>query len=150
MGLITKPPSWAHCTSNLSGTPSTTVQGTNITAGLNDGNGASVAILSNLTHDVEFLVIAVQGFAQSTGNGSCLMDVLIDPAGGTTWASDPLINDLLVGCTQTQATTTPFPLYYFFPIWLKSGHSIGVRAQTAHTADVTTGRVLMWAYGGGR
>jgi hypothetical protein len=147
MGLITKPPSWAHCTTNFPSTPAITV-GTNFTAGLNDADAASVAILTNVTHDIEYLVLGFHATGGTGLNTSMLLDLLVDPAGGSTWATDPLINDLLVGQAGTNAQATSGLSYYHFPIWLKSGHSLGVRARTAHTSDVTTGRIAVLAYGG--
>jgi hypothetical protein len=148
MGLIVRPPSWGHCTTNLTGTPSTTVFGTAITAGANNADAASVSFIANITHDVEYLVIASNAIQTAGANTSALLDILIDPAGGSTWDAEPLINDLMMGQGLPASVTVPLTYYYYFPIWLKSGHSIGGRMRTAHTADVTTGEVVVFAYGG--
>lgn len=147
MSLIIKPPSWGHCTTNLTGTPSGNL-GTNLTAAANNVDGTAVSFIANLTHDVEYLVIGASAVSTAGANSSALLDILVDPAGGSTWATAPLINDLLIGQTVTGSTTVPWPIWYHFPIWLKSGHSIGGQLRTAHTANITTGRVVIYAYGG--
>ena len=145
MSLLIKPPSWGHCTSNYVGTAPSTL-GTNLTAAANDADGTAVSALTAVGHDVEFLAIMAHGFNTTGANSSTLLDVLVDPAGGSSWT--PIVNDLLVGQSLSASQTVPIAVYYYFPIWLKSGNSIGFRARTAHTADVTTGRVVVHAFGG--
>jgi hypothetical protein len=146
MGLIVKPPSWSNCTTNMTGTPAVSLSGiigSTVVAGSSNIDGAVTTVLTNLPHDVEYLVLAPRNFTVSAGNGSVMLDIMIDPAGGTSW--QPFIDDLLVGETQL---TAAFAFYYHFPIWLKSGHSVGARAKTAHTSDITTGQLVVAAYGG--
>lgn len=146
MALITKPPAWAYCTTNLTGTPiSSGALGTTITAGANNADGSSVSILSALSYDAEYIVISTHGFTSSGANASCLLDILIDPSGGTSWT--PIINDLLVGVSTAGTGTTPPGINYHFPLWVKSGSSIGARARIAHTSTVT-GRIVLTIYGG--
>jgi hypothetical protein len=149
MSIIIKPPSWGHCTTNLTGTPSTTVYGTAITAGANDADGAAVSFITSLTHDVEYLVIGINNFGGTANtNTSTLLDILVDPAGGSTWTTVPtLINDLLCGYSVAATGSVAVPVWYHFPVWLKSGHSIGGQARTASGADITTGEVIIYAYG---
>lgn len=157
MSLLTFAPDFAFCSHNMGSTP--VGQSINfasaVTAGASNADGSTGAILSALTHDVEYLIIGLSGFGAAGGiNPSTLLDIMHDPAGGTSWAADPLIPDLLVGGTlpvnlasATQGMGTP--LWYFFPLWIPSGTSLGGRAQTAHSATVT-GRVVIFAYGGNR
>lgn len=116
-----------------------------MTAGANASDGTAVSMISAVTHDVEYLVLGFMNFSSSGNNGSCMADVLIDPAGGTSWAS--LIDDLLIGETLTVGAAAPPALYYHFPIWIKSGTSIGMRAKTKHTSNIT-GRIVCFAFGG--
>ena len=148
VGLILPSPGWAHCTSNITGTPSTTV-GTAVTAGANNADGSSVALLTAVDHDVEYLVIQIAQFTLSGSLGKVLLDILVDPAGGSSWASTPLIEDLLAGFTPSLSTVVGPTQSYHFPLWLPSGCSIGARARTAHTATIA-GRVTMHAYGGNK
>lgn len=148
MSLIVKPPSWGHCTTNFTGTPSTSAVGTNFTSGANNGDGTAASVLSSISHDVEYLVIGIHGIAASGENGSALLDVLIDPAGGSSWSS--FIDDLIAGECPVAGAAGGAAYWYHFPIWLKSGHSIGVQCRTARATDITTGRVVIFAYGGNR
>lgn len=151
MGLIAKPPSWSFCTSNLTGTPANTSNGATFTIGTSSAFGAAVSVLSALTHDVEYLVIAVSNSFLSTTDARSSMQVLIDPAGGTTWdTTNPLIDGLTFGKLATGWTgaSQGAGKIYHFPIWVKSGASIGVRAMTVSTAAVGAPRLIMWAYGG--
>ena len=144
--MLIKPPFYfAHCTDSLQGVEPATTTGVNFTAGANNADGAAVEVLSALSHDVHFLVIAISGVFVTTADGKCLLDVLVDPAGGSAWAST--IDDLVCGYNPAASTNTPQSVIYYFPIWIPSGSSIGVRARTAHTADITVGRTVMWAYG---
>lgn len=147
MGLITKPPSWGHCTTNISGTPSnTTMTNTAVTAGASNANGTAVSLLAAVDHDIEFLVISAYNFQLTASNGSTMLDILIDPAGGSSWASAPLISNLLAGCT-INSSNGAMPMVYFFPIWVKSGTSIGCQARTAHTVGIA-GKISIYAFGG--
>lgn len=147
MALITKPPAWAYCTHNLASTPSTNI-GTLVSAGANNADGASVSGITAVTHDIEYLVIGYQAFSSVSANNSTLLDILVDPAGGSSWDSTPLISDLLVGCINNNASQLiPVWNVYQFPIWVKSGSSLGMQARTAHTGT-NGGRVSLWAYGG--
>jgi hypothetical protein len=148
MGLIVPQWGWANCSTNLSGTPSASTIGTTVTAGASNADGTSVSLLGALAHDCEYLVLGIGNFSISAGNGSALLDILIDPAGGTTWAANPLINDLLAGYTGLPNGTVFGAMRWFhFPIWIKSGTSIGARARNARAAT-TAGSVVAFAYGG--
>lgn len=139
-------PAFANCTDNLTGAPHALGQfGTNFTAGANNADGATVTVLTAVAHDIHYLVIGLAGNAVTGGDGQVLIDVLQDPAGGTAWAS--LIDDLISGFTLALSTNCPIGLWYHFPVYIKSGTSIGVRARTAHTSDITIGRVVMYGFG---
>lgn len=148
MGLLTAAPIWANYVDNMPSTPSNNV-GTQVTAGANNADGTAVSALSALAFDVELLQIGVQGFAAAAGNGSTLLDIMIDPAGGTSWA--PLIDDLLAGMTAAAnlGSAITAPHWYMFPLWVPAGASVGLQARTAHSATLS-GRVILRAWGGNR
>lgn len=155
MTLLTSPPDWGYTSHNI-GNPQPLNYGTGITAGANNADGTAASVISALTHDVELLTIGITGFGAISGaiNPCALLDILVDPAGGTTWNSDPLIEKLLAGGTypvnlHSSTVGIGTPLWYHFPIWIPSGTAIGARARTAHSATVT-GRVIMIAQGGNR
>lgn len=141
MSLIVPKWGWQQCTTNMSGTPGTGT-GTTVTAGANNADGTSVVLISALAHDCEYLIIGASGFTDDVSNTNTLLDILIDPAGGTTWASAPIINDLLAGYTIGGASAYA----YHFPLWIKSGSSIGARARTARVAT-QAGKVVAMAFG---
>lgn len=145
--IYTLPPSWVYCTDNLPATPSTTATGTNVTCGASNADGTAVTVLSGLAHDCEYLVIGFGASSSPSGiNNSCLVDVLVDRAGGTSWTS--VIDDLLAGFVlQTGSNNSLAQRMYRFPLWIPAGSSIGIRGRTA-SASTFTLRCNMWAYGG--
>ena len=159
MGLILpNGPSWAHWTDNMGDVSSGTSYATIHQAGASGSDSSPGTVLSALTHDCEYLVIGYGGFSGGTGSdGSALLDILVDPAGGTSWTE--LIADLLVGNGwastmpnfSTQSGTTIFnPQYFHFPLWIPAGTSIGVRARAKAASPLATSRVFMAAAGGNR
>lgn len=146
MGLIVpRGPSWQQCTTNApTGVPSSPI-GTSVTAGANNADGAAVTALSALSHDVEYLVVAAEGFNGSNVNGSTLINVLYDPAGGTSW--QVLIPYLACGYCMSSSVAVPVGRFFFFPVWIPAGSSVGLQGRTAHTSNIT-GEVFLAAYGG--
>lgn len=145
--MLALPPfQFAHETDNLTGTPPAALIGTNFTAGANSADGTAVGVIGALAHDVHFLVVGLGGISLATANGQCLVDVLIDPAGGTSWSE--LIDSLINGFTPVPtAAGISLGNWYYFPLFIKAGSSLGVRARTLHTVDITTGRAVMYALG---
>lgn len=148
-------PSWAYYSDNFTTTDVYKDLGVNVTAGANNTKGSVASIMSALSHDVEYLRIGIHGFVSSGVNSSTLIDIMIDYAGGTSWEADPLIPNLLGGfvaiCYTDYVTNAPgISCWYEFPLWIPAGASLGARAQTAHTSDITTGRVVVLARGGNR
>lgn len=142
--LLRSPFYFARCTDNLIGTPGAATAGTNFTEGANDADGAAVEFLPALDHDVHYLVLTFAATALSGANSNALCDILVDPAGGTAWTE--LINALICGGAPLQTLPELAPFYHF-PIFIHAGSSVGIRARSAHTANITTGRILAWAYG---
>lgn len=140
---------FAECTDTM-GTgatpPAGTAVGVGFTAGANNADGTAVTVLSALAHDCHFLVLGINGVSVTNGNGDALADILIDPAGGTSWAS--LIDDLICGGTTVPAAGgDQCNAWTYWPLWIPAGSSLGIRCRTAHTADITTGRVIAFAFG---
>ncbi len=142
--LIVPPSGFARCSENLGALAATGV-GVNFTAGASGADGTAVSILSALAHDVHYLVLAIGGINTAAADGNAALDVLSDPAGGTSWGS--IIDDLCCGMTPVPSATVGLTAWYYFPLWIKAGTSIGVRAKTAHTVAIATGQVAMWAFG---
>jgi hypothetical protein len=144
--LLTQPFYFANCTDNLSAATPAVEPGTNFSAGASNADDVAVSVLTAVPHDIHFLVVGFAGFNLTAVNGRALADLLIDPAGGSSWSS--LIDDLVCGFTTiTNVANAVINCWYCFPLWIKSGASLGARARTIHTVAITTGRCVIYAYG---
>lgn len=154
MGLI-KPrgPDWGFCSHNLPAPPSSTTLGISCTPGLSSADGSAAALLGALAHDVEYIRLMFSldtSVSQSALNNTIMANILIDPAGGTSWAT--LIPELVLGY-MNQAPTTgaaggAFSATFDFPLWIPAGASLGIQARCADAASTPILRALVWAYGG--
>lgn len=150
MGLIvSKGPDWAYYTDNLGSAPESAGLGTAITAGASNADGSAVTVLSALSHDVEYLRLMPHGSGSDASGGlNCDISItlLIDPAGGTSWAT--LISSLLAGRVAGVSIGTRNPgCCYDFPLWIPAGASIGAMARTSDGTNRTV-RMIVQAYGG--
>jgi hypothetical protein len=145
VSLILPPFYFADETDNLVGSVPQIVPGTAFTFGANNADGAAVEVIPALEHDVHYLVVSIAGSHTTGANTQALLDVLVDPAGGSSWSE--LISDLVCGMLIAIANSVSYQANFHFPLYIKAGSSIGVRARTAHSADVTTGTCVIWAYG---
>lgn len=161
MGLILPAgPSFAHWTDNLSDMSGAAAFGTPHQAGASGVFSTPGTVLSALTHDCELLCLGWGGFGVSGADQSTLLDVLVDPSGGTSWSV--LIEHVLVGMDTTAISGisistggTPYrPTWLYFPLWLPAGASIGVRARSVAASPAVNGstapRIFMMAAGGNR
>lgn len=123
-------------------TPSST-PGTSVTPGASDAEGSWVQVASaaNIAYDVCLLYIAIGGGATSAQRKDHLLDIGVDPAGGTSYS--PIISDIV--CGQSQAVTTGFD-EFIFPIHIKAGSSVAVRVQGSN-ATAGTVRVVADFFG---
>lgn len=150
MSLILPPNAFAYCTDWIGvsgGTPSNAgVIGAAVTAGANDADGTAVASgLGVLAHDVHFIVLKTASTGTSGANAEIALDLLIDPAGGTSWAV--LINDIAIGMTKAGSADTGTNFHeYFFPIFIPANATLGFQAKTHHTATIAC-RAMLWAFG---
>ncbi len=142
--MIPGGPAFQFEVDNLTGTPpAQSSPGTSFTSGGGNADGTAVSILSALASDVHYLSLVVGSDGTATEDNSCLMDVLIDPAGGTAWVDK--ISDLIIGFTQAAASGA-LTIAYHFPLYCKSGSSIGVQARK-NGATGSACRIQMWAFG---
>src|SRR5574339_530603 len=88
---------WGFEVDNLTGTPDAALfSASTCGSGASNADGTAVTLLSGLAQDVQYIAVAISGMGVTTGeNNSCLLDILTDPAGGTSWGV--LINDLICG-----------------------------------------------------
>lgn len=126
---------------------SPTSSNTAFTAGGSNADGTAVSVLSALARDGHYLVVSGGGMDSGEDNNA-LGDVLIDPAGGTSWSS--LIEDLCFGYSMTANQNNQggdFGMIYRFPIWIPAGASLGWRVRKSGASGTDTGGVRMWVYG---
>jgi hypothetical protein len=155
--IIPNGPAFAHWTTNFGASTISanagTGWGTAITAGASNADGTAVMLLSALPHDCEYLWLSVHGMAALSTVPAALMDILVDPAGGTSWTS--LIDDLIVGgapapnYTSGTGYTGPW-MCFQFPLWIKAGTSIGARIRCTLASSPFTGAVHAMAAGGNK
>lgn len=121
--------------------------GTSVTPG-NNTKGTTVQVLSsaNVSKDVFAILINVNSGATSAAARDILLDIMVDPAGGTSWSV--LIPDLLVSCAAPYNIGNG-GVWYYFPLWVKAGSSIGARASV-NNATVGTLRCNLTVYGSPR
>ena len=118
---------------NWGANPSTT-PGTALTPGNSNADSAwtQIASSANIAHDVAGIGIACSAMASHTNaNHQVLMDIGIDPAGGTSYVAE--INDIEVG----QITTNVYAgRQMFFPFRIAAGSSVAVRARSSNATAV--------------
>lgn len=130
-------------TSNIVGVQPAANIGSIVTPG-NNTKGSYTSILSSgtVTRDVYGLWINVNSNAVSAAVRSALLDIGVDPAGGTSFSV--LVPDLLV--SNASPITTGGGIHYYFPIFIRAGSSVGARASV-NNATVGTMRVVLKVFG---
>ena len=122
---------------NFGSTYSDTGVGTNSPGHANaNTKGANTAMIAALAEDCYGLAILFSGGFTAATTRRALVDVLIDPAGGTSWSV--LIANLL----SCGASYQPGGYWYYFPIFLKAGTALG----SAHQDLVATTQALRVGY----
>lgn len=123
--------------------PAATI-GTSVVPGASDSEGSwtQIASSANIAQDVYGFYIQVHSGATSAQIKQHLLDIGVDPAGGTSYTA--ILSNLAIGNspTLTQAGNREF----FFPIFIKAGSSVAVRIQGSN-ATAGTVRVVAKFYG---
>ena len=124
---------------NPSNTP-----GTSVIPGASDAEGAWTAVASaaNIAQDVYGFFIRVSDGSSTAQSKPHLLDVGVDPAGGTAYSA--IISNVV--CGGSPATGVGIGLVFFFPFYIKAGSSVAVRIQGNH-ATAGTVRVGIRFYG---
>lgn len=148
MGLMQWSPAFQFCVDNVDDSVifATIAAGTAFTPGSSNADGTAVSVLSALAKDIVYLTfeVGVETTAAQTGTNNCAqLELLIDPAGGTSWSS--FATGFLIGGPFGAHVWGGFPIRYYLPIWIPAGASIGVQARTAGTGRAH--RILMRGYG---
>lgn len=110
---------------------------------------ATTALIGTGTSASAYLIeISISNTSATGVDTSGLLDIMYDPAGGTSW--NVLIPNLLCGFRATNGATIASALPYVFPLYIPRGSSIGARWQTS-VASPAVGqrpRVSVTLYGG--
>lgn len=117
--------------------PGTTF-GTSVTPGSGAKGSYATALFSALSYPAYGILLCIYGSGASAASRNYIMDVGIDPAGGTSYTVK--IPDLLVGGSIAMNTAgTSGGIWYFFPLYIPAGASVSVRAQGADTTAFRVG-----------
>jgi hypothetical protein len=123
------------------GTRPSLTGGTAVTPGASSSYGSYTQLGTLVTaqdaYEVEIVVTTV---AVSAANRMIMLMVAADPAGGTSFAGNEIIQDLLVGAPSTP-NGNGAPASFVFPLKVKSGASFGVKAASL---DATTTAINVW------
>lgn len=123
--------------------PGSTI-GTSVAPGASNTLGSWVQLASsaNVSQEVTGIYLQVHSGATSTAAKPQLLDIGIDPAGGTSYS--PILSNMQIGSspTLTQAGNREF----FFPIHIPAGASVAARIRGAN-ATAGTVRVVIRLYG---
>ncbi len=130
-------------TSNIAGTRPAANFGASVTPAQNSkGSYAAVLSTSDVAFDVFGMLININSNAVSAAARDTLVDIGVDPAGGSSYSV--LVPNLLGSCATS--LTIGYGINYYFPIWVKAGSSIGARASI-NNATVGTLRVIVTVFG---
>lgn len=121
--------------------PNGTTWGTSVTsAASNNTKGSWTQCLSALANDVYWIDLMFTGLGASGLNNQGLMDVGVDPAGGSSYSV--LIPDLMVGhCSPLNVGPG---IRYFFPLRIRAGSTVAFRLQTATLSQSVRGVIQVY------
>lgn len=126
------------------GTNPASTAGTSVTPGASNAEGSwtQIASSANIAQDCYWLYLQVHSGATSAAAKNHLLDIGIDPAGGTSYTA--FVSNLQVGASP--ALTAAGAREFIFPIFIKAGSSVAVRIQGSNGTAGTV-RVMAWFYG---
>lgn len=121
--------------------PTATALGTAVTPGASNAEGTFTQIASsaNIAQDCYWLWVRVSGGAGSTAQKDHLLDIGVDPAGGTSYTA--VISNAVCGETNTLVAQSAGAAF-MFPLFIKAGSSVAARVQGS---NATAGSVLVGA-----
>jgi len=120
--------------------------GTSVTPGISNAEGSwtQIASSANIAQDIYgfFLWIFNNAVATPTTGKNFLLDVGVDPAGGTSYTE--VISNIV--CGSAGPITAAGGHRFLFPLFIKAGSSVAVRIQGSH-GTATASRVAARFYG---
>lgn len=133
--------SFEWSTNNNTGRPATTL-GSSITPAQNS-KGSWTEILADLAEEVWAVTVVIHSTTVAAQIKDVLVDIGIDPAGGTSYTT--LIPNLLAGGANSFTQGTPGAAY-FFPLHIPKGAAVAARGSV-NNATVGTIRVYIQVHG---
>ncbi len=123
--------------------PASTI-GTSVVPGASNSEGSwtQIASSANIAQDIYWLYLQIHAGATSAAAKNQLLDIGVDPAGGTSYTA--IISNLQVGASP--ALTVAGAREHIFPFFIKAGSSVAVRIQGSN-ATAGTVRVAARFYG---
>ena len=91
-------------------------------------DSAPVTMISALSFDAHLLELAFHQQSGSSDNNG-LVDILVDPAGGTSWSE--LISDIALSYHPYATTSSGLTYWLRFPLFIRAGASLGFRHRAA-------------------
>jgi len=122
--------------------PSTTAWGTNITPGSNVV-GTTTSLGVTATKACYAVSVLISNSATSGSIRNSLTNIMMDPAGGTTYTTN-LIPNLMSGCAGPLGGASPGAIWYYFPLYVPAGATIAANAQANTT--LTAFPVAIWLF----
>jgi hypothetical protein len=134
--LWTPASSWNTVTDNWGANPTTT-PGTSVIPGASNAEGSWTQLLTALAFEVHGILIRVSDGSQSGQIKNHLLDLGIDPAGGSSYTA--IISNIVCG-ESSSITVTGSGHRYFFPLRIPSGATVAARIQGS---NATAGTVIV-------
>ncbi len=125
---------------NFGANPSST-PGTSVTPGATNAEGSytQIATSGNIAADIYGVYLRVANGSTSTAQKDHLLDLGVDPAGGTSYTA--VISNIVCG-SSADITTPGSGQQFFFPLYIPSAASVAVRIQGSNG---TAGTVFVCA-----
>jgi hypothetical protein len=126
---------------NWGANPSLTAQGTSVIPGASNAEGTFTQIASgaNISRDVYWIAIWVNGGSTSAQQKDHLLDIGVDPAGGSSYTA--VISDIVCGesiaLNSGVSTLVGASRHFVFPLFIKNGSSVAVRIQGSNATAGT-------------
>lgn len=124
-------------------TPSTS-PGTGVTPGASNAEGSwtQIASSANIAQDIYLVAIKIAAGSTSGQAKAHLLDIGIDPAGGTSYTA--IVSNIACGSSSTYLGGGCYE--FVFPLFIKAGSSVAVRIQGVN-ATAGTVRISASFYG---
>jgi hypothetical protein len=129
---------------NWGANPSAT-PGTSVVPGASSAEGSwtQVATSGNISQNIYGIYVQVHGGATAATAKLHVMDIGVDPAGGTSYTA--VISDIL--CGDSPPLTAPGQREFFFPLFIPSGSAVAVRISgNQATAGTVFAMVRFYGY----